>query len=116
MFPLHAGSVIALPAPVRLDWDHPCLSGHFSSCGSHYPVTSWNVLERVGRVELRIIGLEGRWTPLVLSTRLLVAEEGIEPPTPAYETGKIPFLYSAIVGSAYDYAESVLMLVFVSAL
>ncbi len=73
-------------------------------------VATRNVLERVGRVELRIIGLEGRWTPLVLSTRLLVAEEGIEPPTPAYETGKIPFLYSAIVSSAYDYAESVLML------
>ena len=27
-------------------------------------------VERVGRVELRIIGLEGRWTPLVLSTRI----------------------------------------------
>ena len=60
-------------------------------------VATRNVLERVGRVELRIIGLEGRWTPLVLSTRVLVAEEGIEPPTPAYETGKIPFLYSAIL-------------------
>ena len=32
----------------------------------------------------------------------LVAREGIEPPTPAYETGKIPFLYLAI-----NLAESV---------
>ena len=31
-----------------------------------------------------------------LTPNRMVAEEGIEPPTPAYETGKIPFLYSAI--------------------
>ena len=33
-------------------------------------------VERVGRVELRIIGLEGRWTPLVLSTRIEIGDLG----------------------------------------
>jgi hypothetical protein len=30
-----------------------------------------------------------------LTNRALVAEDGVEPPTEAYETSEIPFLYSA---------------------
>ena len=31
----------------------------------------------------------------------LVAEDGVEPPTEAYETSEIPFLYSAIISVGY---------------
>ena len=43
--PLATLGIVALPAPVRLDWDHPWLLHHFSLCGSHYPLlhgTSWS--------------------------------------------------------------------------
>ena len=41
---------------------------------------------------------------------MLVAGPGIEPGTRAYETRVLPLHYPAVVSSAYDYAESVLML------
>ena len=37
------GSVLALPAHFRLEVYHPCLSQHFSSCGSQYLLIRQNV-------------------------------------------------------------------------
>ena len=107
--PLATLGIVALPAPVRLDWDHPWLLHHFSSCGSHYPLlhgTSWSrVRESNSPHQLGRLRYYHYTNPAKL-----VAGPGIEPGTRAYETRVLPLHYPAVVGSAYDYAESVLML------
>ena len=51
----------------------------------------------VERIELPQADLEAAVLTIILHRNCLVAGEGVEPSTPAYETGKMPFLHPAIV-------------------